>query len=249
MDTVLTTLGFDADDTLWQNEQFFALTQDRFAALLADHVDRESLMDRLLTAERRNMSHYGFGIKGFTLSMIETAIDVTEGQVPAAVIRDILNAGRDMLSHPVDLLPGVLDTLTRLRKNYKTVLITKGDLLDQTRKIEQSGLRDLFDGIEIVSHKTADDYARIFAQHGTGADQGMMVGNSMASDVRPMIQAGGWGVLVPHGLTWAIEHAAAPADHPRFAEIETLADLPDLVERIPRSSQRRGTKATPDKHR
>ena len=229
MGAVLTTIGFDADDTLWQNEQFFALTQDHFAGLLADHADKEDLMERLLQAEQRNLSHYGFGIKGFTLSMIETAIEVTQGQVPASVIAQILDAGRDMLSHPIELLPQVEQTLQSLRANHKLVLITKGDLLDQTRKVEQSGLRDHFDAVEVVSHKTAAEYDLLFTRHGTGADQGLMVGNSMASDVLPMIEAGGWGVLVPHGLTWALEHAKAPQDHPRFAEIPDLGHLPALI--------------------
>lgn len=228
MSQTLTTIGFDADDTLWHNERFFALTQDHFADLLADHTDRETLMARLLVAERRNLPHYGFGIKGFTLSMIETAIEVTDGRVPATVIAELLDAGRDMLSHAVELLPHAADTVEQLRHDYKVLVITKGDLLDQERKLAQSGLRDLFDGIEIVSAKTPQTYTRIFAQHGTGADQGMMVGNAMASDVVPMIAAGGWGVLVPHGLSWAIEHAQTP-DHVRYHEIKDLSDLPQLI--------------------
>lgn len=231
MSNTLTTIGFDADDTLWHNECFFALTQAQFADLLADHTDRETLMARLLAAERRNLPHYGFGIKGFTLSMIETAIEVTEGRVPACVIAQLLEAGRDMLSHAVDLLPHAADTIEALRHDYKVVVITKGDLLDQERKLAQSGLRELFDGIEIVSAKTPEVYARIFAAHGTGADQGLMIGNSMASDVIPMIDAGGWGVLIPHGVPWAVEHAPVP-DHPKFHEITTLAELPPLIQTL-----------------
>lgn len=231
MSDILTTIGFDADDTLWHNERFFKLTQDYFAELLAEHTERDTLMDRLLEAERRNLPHYGFGIKGFTLSMIETAVEVTGGRVPASVISQILDAGRDMLSHAVDLLPHAAQTVEALRKDYKVLVITKGDLLDQERKLAQSGLRDLFHGIEIVSAKTPATYARIFTQHGTGPDQGLMVGNSMASDVIPMIDAGGWGVYAPHGLTWAIEHAVAPA-HSKFHEITELRDLPDLIKSL-----------------
>ncbi|MEH6738109.1 MAG: HAD family hydrolase [Sulfitobacter sp.] len=231
MSHILTTIGFDADDTLWHNERYFRLTQDHFAELLADHTERDTLMGRLLAAERRNLPHYGFGIKGFTLSMIETAIEVTDGRVPASVISQILDAGRDMLSHSVDLLPHAAQTIQTLRSDYKVLAITKGDLLDQERKLVQSGLRDLFHGIEIVSAKTPEAYTRIFAQHGTGADQGLMVGNSMASDVIPMIDAGGWGVFVPHGLSWAIEHATAP-EHPKFHEITNLGNLPDLIKSI-----------------
>jgi putative hydrolase of the HAD superfamily len=228
MSQTITTVGFDADDTLWHNERFFALTQVRFAALLAEHTDRDTLMTRLLAAERRNLPHYGFGIKGFTLSMIETAIEVTQGRVPASVIAELLDAGRDMLSQEVELLPFAEQTVATLRRNFKILVITKGDLLDQERKLAQSGLRDLFDGVEIVSAKTAPSYTEIFARHGTGADQGMMVGNSMASDVVPMIDAGGWGVYVPHGLRWEIEHAAPP-EHKRYHEINSLGELPGLL--------------------
>lgn len=228
MHTTLTMIGFDADDTLWHNERFFNLTQAHFVELLADYTDRNTLMARLLAAERRNIPHYGFGIKGFTLSMIETAIEVTDGRVPAQVITHLLDVGRDMLSHAVELLPHAAETIEALRHDFKVVVITKGDLLDQERKLAQSGLRDLFDGIEIVSAKTTDTYARIFEAHGTGADQGMMVGNSMASDVVPMITAGGWGVFVPHGGSWEIEHAPTP-DHHKYHEIEDLGELAPLI--------------------
>ena len=222
------TIGFDADDTLWQNEQFFRLTQGRFAGLLADYVAPEHLQHQLLAAERRNLGHYGFGIKGFVLSMIETAIEVTEGRVPAAVISELLDAGREMLRHPVDLLPGARDAVLALADRADLVLITKGDLLDQERKLAQSGLGDLFDAVEIVSDKTPAIYARIFARH--GAARAMMVGNSLKSDVIPAIEAGGWGVHVPHDLTWALEHAEAPRTDPKFREIGSLFELPELVE-------------------
>ena len=231
MAETLTTIGFDADDTLWHNERFFALTQDRLVELLADHTDRETLMARLLEAERRNLPHYGFGIKGFVLSMIETAIEVTDGTVPARVIADLLAAGRAMLAHPVELLPHAADTLSALQGHYRLIVITKGDLLDQERKLAASGLHGMFDAVEIVSDKSAATYARIFDTHGDGAERGLMVGNSMRSDVVPMIVAGGWGVHVPHGLQWALEHADAP-DAPRFAELPHLGDLPGLLSRI-----------------
>jgi putative hydrolase of the HAD superfamily len=226
---MLTTIGFDADDTLWHNESFFRLTQDRFTALMADHCPPEHLHERLLEAERRNLGAYGFGVKGFTLSMIETAIEVSGGQVPASVIGEILASGREMLEHPVHLLPHARATVTALAADYRVVLITKGDLLDQERKLAQSGLGDLFDGVEIVSDKTPDIYRAAFARHGTGADQGLMVGNSLKSDVLPMLTAGGWGVHVPHGLTWALEQADPPKGHRRFHEMADLSGLPDLV--------------------
>lgn len=226
---MLTTIGFDADDTLWQNETFFRLTQERFTDLLADHAAPDHLHDRLLAAERRNLDRYGFGVKGFTLSMIETAIQVTEGRVPAAVIGEILAAGREMLAHPVHLLPHAREAVTELAARYRVILITKGDLIDQERKVAQSGLGDLFQAVEIVSDKKPDVYRTIFARHGTGADQGMMVGNSLKSDVLPMISAGGWGVHVPHGLTWALESADPPQGERRFYALENLSGLADLV--------------------
>jgi len=225
----LTTIAFDADDTLWQNERFFRMTQDRFATLLADYTDRGRLHARLLEAERRNLGHYGFGIKGFVLSMIETAIEVTDEKVPARVIRELIEAGQDMLRHPIDLLPHAREAVEALAGDYRILLVTKGDLLDQERKLAQSGLGDLFDGVEIVSDKTPDVYSAIFARHGDGASQAMMVGNSLRSDVLPAIRAGGWGVFVPHDLTWEVEHDEAPEGHPRFRRIDDLGDLPALV--------------------
>ena len=228
----LTTIGFDADDTLWHNERFFRMTQDRFAELLADHSDREHLAERLLAAERRNIGQYGFGIKGFMLSMIETAIEVTEGRVPGEVIGRILADGREMLSHPIDLLPHAEAAVRRAAERHRVVLITKGDLLDQERKLAQSGLGDLFASVEIVSEKTAARYAEIFARTADGASRAMMVGNSLKSDVLPALEAGGWGVHVPHDLTWALEHAEEPADHPRFRSLSSLESLSSLIEEI-----------------
>lgn len=228
----LTTIGFDADDTLWQNEAFFRLTQERFAALLADYAEPDHLHERLLVAERRNLGHYGFGVKGFVLSMIETAIEVTEGRVPASVISDLMEAGRDMLRHPIELLPHARNAVEALAADHRVLLITKGDLLDQERKLAQSGLGDLFDGVEIVSNKTPEVYHAIFARHGSRPDQSMMVGNSLKSDVLPVLDVGGWGVHVPHDLTWALEHADPPQGHGRFYQLADLAGLPDLVAKL-----------------
>ena len=221
-------IGFDADDTLWHNERVFKLTQERFAELLAPHADVPDLDAQLLAAERRNIGHYGFGVKGFVLSMIETALEVTENRVPGAVIGDLIAAGQEMLSTPTDLLPHAEDAVRFAKERGPVLLITKGDLLDQERKLAQSGLGDLFDGVEIVSDKTPAVYARIFSAYG-GAERGMMIGNSMKSDVRPMIDAGGFGVFVPHDLAWDLEHADAPEGHPRFASLPDLGALADFL--------------------
>ncbi len=224
----LRCIAFDADDTLWHNERYFQLTQARFAELLAPHTDMRDLDARLLAAERRNLGHYGFGIKGFVLSMIETALEVTENTVPGAVISELISAGQEMLQHPIDLLPHALEAVTVAKAHAPVLLITKGDLLDQERKLAQSGLGDVFDGVEIVSDKHPAVYARIFAAYG-GAEAGMMIGNSMKSDVRPMIDAGGYGVFVPHDLQWDIEAAEAPTDHPRYRAIPDLGSVADLL--------------------
>jgi putative hydrolase of the HAD superfamily len=229
----LTTIAFDADDTLWYHESYYRLTQDRFTQLLADHADPDHLHDRLLAAERRNLGHYGYGVKGFMLSMIETAIEVTDGRVPASVIAEIMSAGREMLSHPIDLLPHAREAVTAMAEHHRILLITKGDLMDQDRKLAQSGLGDLFHAVEVVSDKTPATYARAFARHGTGADQAMMVGNSLKSDVLPALAAGAWAVHVPHGITWALEVAEAPLDHPRFRKLSNLGQLPAFVATLP----------------
>ena len=228
----ITTIGFDADDTLWQNEQFFRITEERFTALLAPFAQGADLPGRLLEAERRNLRLYGFGIKGFTLSMIETAVEVTDGRVPARVIADILEAGREMLAHPVETLPHVRERLEAVAGDYRLVMITKGDLFDQERKLAQSGLGELFDAVEIVSDKTQATYARLFARHGDGPQRSMMVGNSLKSDVLPAIASGAVGVHVPHDLTWALEHAEEPADEPLFHKLVHLGELKGLLERL-----------------
>ncbi|UXN62726.1 HAD family hydrolase [Phyllobacterium zundukense] len=228
----ITTIGFDADDTLWQNEQFFRTSENQFARLLAPHVDTTDLSNRLLAVEKRNLDLYGFGIKGFTLSLVETALEVSEGNVPASVIAEILAAGREMLRHPVETLPHVRETLAQLTERYKLVLITKGDLFDQERKLAQSGLGDFFDAVEIVSTKDNTTYERIFKRHGDGATRSMMIGNSLKSDVVPAIEAGSWGVFVPHELTWALEHVEAPIGARRFRQIEHLGELVPLLGEI-----------------
>lgn len=228
----ITAIGFDADDTLWQNEAFFRVTQERFAALLAEYAEPDHLAERLEAAERRNLGAYGFGIKGFVLSMIETAIEVTGERVPARVIRELIEAGQDMLAHPIHLLPEAREAVEALAGRFRLLLITKGDLLDQERKLAQSGLGELFDAVEIVSDKTRATYSSAFTRHGTGPDQALMVGNSLKSDVIPALEAGAWGVHVPHDLTWGYEAAEAPVQHPRFAELATLGGLPGLIEQI-----------------
>ncbi|MCB1369198.1 MAG: HAD family hydrolase [Rhodobacteraceae bacterium] len=230
MTSPLRIIGFDADDTLWQNEVFYRLTEGQFTELLADFAEPDHLSDRLLAAERRNLKQYGFGIKGFTLSMIETAIEVTDGRVPAGVIGRILAAGRDLHSHPIEILPEARAALEHVAGRFRVVLITKGDLFDQERKLAQSGLGDFFDAVEIVSDKTTNTYRRIFAD--PGPEAAMMIGNSVKSDVVPAIEAGSWGIHVPHDLEWAIEAAELPVTSPRFRQVPDLGHLPALIDSL-----------------
>ena len=228
----ITTVGLDADDTLWHNETLFRLTHRRFTDLLAPHCDEATLEARLAETEKRNLRLYGYGVKGFTLSMIETAMELTDGAVETSVIREILAAGREMLTEPVEPLPGVDHELAQLSERYRLVLITKGDLLHQEQKLAASGLGDLFAAVEIVSEKDADTYRRVFARHGTGPEQAVMAGNSVRSDVIPALDAGCWGALIPYPLVWAHEAASAPHDHPRYVELASISDLPAWVASI-----------------
>jgi putative hydrolase of the HAD superfamily len=225
----ITTVGLDADDTLWHNETIFRLTHDRFRALLADVAPVDVLDTRLAEIERRNLRLYGYGVKGFTLSMLETVMELTGNEPPGRIVADILAAGREMLNEPVEPLPGVDQALAELSQFYRLVLITKGDLLHQEQKLAASGLGDLFAAVEIVSEKTASTYERVFARHGTGAAEAVMCGNSMRSDILPALEAGGYAAYVPYPITWAHELADAPQGHPRFAELSSISELPAWV--------------------
>ena len=225
----ITTVGLDADDTLWHNETIFRLTQARFLELVRDHADEPTTQARLAEVERRNLRLYGYGIKGFTLSMLETAMELCDGEAPAHIVREILAAGREMIAHPVETLPGVDEALSELAERYRLILITKGDLLDQERKLAASGLGDLFAAVEIVSEKDRGTYDRVFTRHGTGPAEAVMAGNSMKSDVLPALEAGAWAVHIPYAVTWAHELADAPEGHARYGALETIAELPAWI--------------------
>lgn len=228
----ITLVGFDADDTLWHNETIFRLTQDRFAELLADRADPEDLKARLAATERRNLRLYGYGVKGFTLSLIETAMELCDGEAPSHVIREILAAGREMLAHPVETLPGVQEALAEVAERYRIILVTKGDLFDQERKVAASGLGELFSAIEIVSEKDRGCYERVFSRHGTGPAEAAMVGNAMRSDILPALEAGAWAAYVPYPLVWAHEADQPPTDHPRYWELASIAEVPAWLAKI-----------------
>lgn len=221
----------DADDTLWHNMRFFAEAEAAFGAMLAPFAQAGVARRALAATELRNPRHYGYGAKSFTLSTIETALELGGDALPAAAVRDILAAGHRLLSHPVQLLGGVGETLDRLRALGRLVLVTKGDLLHQEAKLAASGLGERFAGVEIVSDKSADTFRRLFARYGVQADQAVMAGDSIRSDVLPALEAGAWAAFIPQPLAWAHEAGDAP-DHPRFRELESLAELPGWIEGI-----------------
>lgn len=220
----------DADDTLWGHEGYFRLSYQRFAELLAPFAEPSLSEARLIATESRNLSLYGYGVKGFTLSMLETALEIAGDRLPAATTGAILAIGRDLMRHPIHLLDGVAEALGPLAERGALVLVTKGDLFHQEAKLAASGLGDRFSGIEIVSEKTAETYRRIFARYGANPDEAVMVGNSLRSDILPALEAGAYAVHVPHEFVWAHERADAPEAEPRFAQIASLAELPDWID-------------------
>jgi len=225
----ITTIALDADDTLWQNEQFFRLTEQRFTDLLRDYTDAPDLTERLIAATTRNLAFYGFGAKGFALSMVETALDVTDHRVPGTVIAEIMAAGRELLNFPIETLPYVDQALGQLQDRYRLILVTKGDIFDQERKLAASGLAEYFAAVEVVADKNEATYRRIFARHTEGPAHTLMAGNSLRSDILPPLAAGAFAVYVPHDLTWSYEHAEEPQDEPRYARIDHLGQLPDAL--------------------
>jgi putative hydrolase of the HAD superfamily len=225
-------VGLDADDTLWHNESIFRLTHERFNELLAPFADPETLEARLAETERRNLGVFGYGAKGFTLSMLETALEVSERRVSAGVLAEILAAGREILTHPVEPLPGVREALEQLAADHRMVLITKGDLFHQETKLAASGLGQYFSGVEIVSEKSAETYRNIFKRYGEGAEHAVMAGNSVRSDVLPALEAGSYAALIPYPFVWVNEAADAPVAHPRFKELHSLAQLPAWLAEI-----------------
>ena len=219
-------IGFDADDTLWHNESIFEATHERYRALLA-HYHPAEIVDRTLFAtEMRNLDLYGYGVKGFTLSAIETAIQLTDGRIRAEEIQQLIELGREMLAHPVVLLDGVAETLALLAQEHRLLVITKGDLRDQERKLLKSGVADHFEHVEIVSEKNEATYASILRRHGIPAERFLMVGNSLKSDILPVLALGGAGAYVPYHLTWAAERVEhVPSEHARLFQLKTLRDL------------------------
>ena len=231
--SAITIVAFDGDDTLWHNEPLFWASTQRFQELLAPYAHAAALSERLEAAEIANLSLFGYGIKGFVLSMIETAIAVSDGAVQVAVIHELIERGKHMLAHPVHLLDGAAETVAAVKAmGLRVLLITKGDLFDQESKLARSGLADLFDAVEIVSAKDRETYERVFARHGDGVARAVMVGNSVRSDILPVLDAGGIAIRTPYPTTWSHELADPPDGHPRYHAVENIAAVPDLLRRL-----------------
>ncbi|HUP76455.1 MAG TPA: HAD family hydrolase [Acidimicrobiales bacterium] len=217
-------IGFDGDDTLWHNEQLFADTQHQLRELLGHYADMTTIDSKLLEIERRNLAIFGYGVKGFIVSMIETAIEISDSRVDARDIHQIVMLGKALLEHPIALLDGVSDVVEELASRHRLILVTKGDLLHQETKVAASGLADLFWQIEIVSEKDPPTYRRLLDRHAVSPVDFVMIGNSIASDVLPVLAIGGRAVHVPYHITWALEVAAADNE-----DFPTLADLRDVL--------------------
>ncbi len=219
---MLDIIAFDADDTLWHNLIHFNAAEKRFGEMFANYLPANEAAAQLMKTESRNIALYGFGVKSFTLSMIETAINISNGAVDAATTAKLIAMGRDMLDHDVELLPYAEETLKALHGHYKLLLITKGDLKHQERKVLASGLAHFFEGVDIVSDKTPETYTTIAKRHASKPQQMLMAGNSIKSDVLPMIAAGGVGVYVPFEVLWDHEHEEVPPRTERFYEVRDL---------------------------
>lgn len=223
-------IAFDADDTLWHTERLYVNAQARFKALLAHYHSPEWVDERLYQTELRNLQHFGYGIKAFALSMIETALELTEGRIAGADIQTIIDLAKEMLTADVELLEHVAETLASLADSYTLMLITKGDLRDQELKIARSGLARRFSHIEIVSDKNRESYELLLQRHAIAPERFLMVGNSLRSDILPVLALGASAVYIPYRLTWMHEAAEPPpAEQPGYYEIEHFGLLPDLV--------------------
>jgi putative hydrolase of the HAD superfamily len=225
----LKTIAFDADDTLWHNEPFFDEAQEKFCALLHDLASHQEILGLILQQQIQNLPMYGFGIKAFTLSMIETALQLTNNQLNGDALQKILQIGKDLLQKPVELLPNIEEVLQDLQKNYKLIVATKGDLKDQHRKLHDSGLGHYFHHIEVMSDKTETDYTKMLQRLDCRAENFVMIGNSLKSDVLPVLEIGGTGIHIPYVTTWEYEKIDFEIKHPKFYSINSVLELKNIL--------------------
>lgn len=229
---MITTIAFDADDTLWHNERIFLSTKDKFTALLAEYQDKNWIEQHLDETETENIKHFGYGVKGFTLSMIETACELSEGRITGDKIKQIIGFAKEMLASPIEVLDGVKETIEELSGEYRLMCITKGDLLDQEAKLARSGLGDYFDALEIVPRKIAQTYQTILTKHNISKNDFVMVGNSLKSDILPVVEIGARAVFVPYESEWFHEAVTdEELEGKEFARIEQFSDLPVWIKK------------------
>jgi putative hydrolase of the HAD superfamily len=222
-------IAFDADDTLWHNESLFTMTQDKYKSLLAGYHTPEWIESRLFDTETENIQHFGYGVKGFTLSMIETAIELSEGRITGAEIYQIIEFAKEMLKSPIELLDGVQETIEELSQTHDLMIITKGDLFDQESKIARSGLADFFSKIEIVKEKDDEVYRRILSRYGIEKEKFAMVGNALKSDILPVLRLGATAVHIPYHTTWAREIVAEDElENYSFVQLKGMRGLAEL---------------------
>lgn len=218
-------IAFDADDTLWVNEPYFQETEQKFCALLEDYLPHHAVAQELFKTEIDNLRLYGYGVKGFMLSMIETALRVSNHTIPPSVIEKAIQYGKELLDKPIELLDGVKETLETLKDKFRLVVATKGDLLDQERKLKKSGLEYFFHHIEIMSEKQEADYQKLIRHLDIRPDQFLMVGNSIKSDILPVLAIGGFGLHIPYHTTWAHEKIDEPVKHERFRQAGRIDEI------------------------
>ncbi len=230
MRTKIKVVGFDADDTLWNNETFYHLAEQKFCVLLQQYAGEGKVSELLFQTEMQNLPLYGFGAKGFTLSMIETALKISEYRISVDEIDRIIALGKELIDYPIELLDGTLETLEKLNNDYRLVMVTKGDLLDQQRKLRKSGLEGYFHHIEIVSDKSSTDYLRLLSKMEVEPEAFLMVGNSLKSDILPALEIGCPAVYIPYHLTWQHEKTEQSPDcHPNFYQIGHISELSNLL--------------------
>jgi putative hydrolase of the HAD superfamily len=227
---VFDLIAFDADDTLWENEAYYVQGRDSFHKILEAYTLPEDLDAQLDEIENRNIPYFGYGVSSFVYSLIETAIQVTGGKIHASDIRRIMDISKEMLDAKIDLFDHVEPTLRHLAKSYPLILITKGDLLHQKNKLDRSGLGEFFQHVEVVADKTCEVYAAILAQHHVEPDRFLMIGNSMRSDILPVLELGGHAAYIPSKLQWAHEHSELPEElAAHFVELEHLGQVEEWI--------------------
>ncbi len=224
------TIAFDADDTLWHNEPYFDEAQARFCELFQDYASSQEILGLILNHQVKNLPLYGFGIKAFTLSMVETALEITNHTISGKGIEKILTIGKDLLQKPVELLPNVETILQELKGKYKLIVATKGDLKDQHRKLHDSGIGHYFHHIEVLSDKTELDYTKMLGRLEINAQDFLMIGNSLKSDVLPILNIGGYGIHVPYHTTWEYEKIDFEIEHENFKSITSITEILPLLQ-------------------